>query len=1046
LTDDDDIDSLGDPNDGFGPTILPYPGVDDYGNWLESQFPSVIPTGTSYFLKQLDMENEADVTHWANLDAPNYLDLLGPKQYDAIRKVLAEIKTIRRFIVSQDITSTKPWSYQEYLSHRSKFLPIDTCSFPSSKDLTDPKLLAMKNIKVPKSHIPPYTPKSPNVHSAPDPPTYESSYHSMTSKSGHSYHTTRPKMCMDGEYFDMHSPKHPIQFWGASNSNWKRAQRTSHGSNSSSHSGASSHHSHSHKSRSHHSYISQAPSRHNPNSRRTGGPPDGLPSHSGHSSTRSIVPRSRQVPKVRSSLSEKILWDGQCSTFRPYKLAITGHLLQVGAGYLVDSNFHQSYTTYAKVGDDYLESEAFRVKYPDISLAQARLDRTYLYGMLISSNRKDGERKIILKYEHNQDGIAAWIEFIRDYDNNGSEDIRANKLERLILDQYSHKYPGGFLKYIDTLQAHFNELDTLLPGHYLDNQKRRILFRNLKGSKPLRYLIQACKDRDLTYQDAATYLRVHGADIDDEEDARKVQQVEKADDKSLNYEEARQLYCTMAEESGPRQAYNVLKGHPALRESLKIPYKIWKRLSESIQNEIKDIRDQLEESKPPDSRPINKPSSTPKSLPPQYGLKRNTNVAKQQDEDVNRLAAVLQSYTIENCDTLSDEDSNSDEDIRMGGMVQTIVDLNTPMKVQANVEYEKRFVHLAHTPKSSYAICDSGADSCVVGRLAKIQSVTMRTANLVGYDPETTKSSSLPIVTALLKTMSAENVPLLLRVNEAVYNQNSPITLLSEYQIREYGKVVDSVAMKHHSTDGNMGTQTLYASEVVRCPLVDRGGLMGLELFPVEEGDENRYEIFDITSDQPWIPRSFQENNKAYVVQAPSSRPPLDKPTRLIHNIQLDDTNVTYFDPSDIDLPSYGVPVQLELDENAIVSSTISAFVDNLTYDHLTGYDEYYDDTIGFSMDEVPKVSRNFDSYAFATKAWHRVIHKDLDPAQLQPYLGFRPSKIIRETLARTTQLAKMIIRYPLRRHIKSRIPHLNVHRINEVISTDPVFSNVKSM
>jgi hypothetical protein len=206
LTDDDDIDSLGDPNDDFGPTILPYPGVDDYGNWLESQFPSVIPTGTSYFLKQLDMENEADVTHWANLDAPNYLDLLGPKQYDAIRKVLAEIKTIRRFIVSQDITSTKPWSYQEYLSHRSKFLPIDTCSFPSSKDLTDPKLLAMKNIKVPKSHIPPYTPKSPNVHSAPDPPTYESSYHSMTSKSGHSYHTTRPKMCMDGEYYDMHSP------------------------------------------------------------------------------------------------------------------------------------------------------------------------------------------------------------------------------------------------------------------------------------------------------------------------------------------------------------------------------------------------------------------------------------------------------------------------------------------------------------------------------------------------------------------------------------------------------------------------------------------------------------------------------------------------------------------------------------------------------------------------------------------------------------------------------------------------------------------------
>ena len=44
---------------------------------------------------------------------------------------------------------------------------------------------------------------------------------------------------------------------------------------------------------------------------------------------------------------------------------------------------------------------------------------------------------------------------------------------------------------------------------------------------------------------------------------------------------------------------------------------------------------------------------------------------------------------------------------------------------------------------------DSGADSCAVRKIAKIESVTMRTANLVGYDPQTTKSSSLPIVTFL---------------------------------------------------------------------------------------------------------------------------------------------------------------------------------------------------------------------------------------------------------------------------------------------------------
>src|SRR5687768_10834574 len=137
--------------------------------------------------------------------------------------------------------------------------------------------------------------------------------------------------------------------------------------------------------------------------RRTGGPlgpPDDSPSHSSHSIA-SLLPRSRQVAKYKSSISKKIQWDGQCSSFRPYKLAVTGHLLQNGGSYLVDHAFHASYTKYAKLREDYLESEDFRITYPDITIKQARIDRLYLYGVLVSSNRKDGERKILLKYDHN---------------------------------------------------------------------------------------------------------------------------------------------------------------------------------------------------------------------------------------------------------------------------------------------------------------------------------------------------------------------------------------------------------------------------------------------------------------------------------------------------------------------------------------------------------------------------------------------------------------------------------------------------------------------
>ena len=89
--------------------------------------------------------------------------------------------------------------------------------------------------------------------------------------------------------------------------------------------------------------------------------------------------------------------------------------------------------------------------------------------MLMSSNKKGGERKYLFKHKYTQDGIMAWIEFLRDYDNNGSDEIRANKLESLINIKYSHRFPGGFLKYVDTLQANLNEIAILLPDQWNDN-------------------------------------------------------------------------------------------------------------------------------------------------------------------------------------------------------------------------------------------------------------------------------------------------------------------------------------------------------------------------------------------------------------------------------------------------------------------------------------------------------------------------------------------------------------------------------------------------
>ena len=42
--------------------------------------------------------------------------------------------------------------------------------------------------------------------------------------------------------------------------------------------------------------------------------------------------------------------------------------------------------------------------------------------------------------------------------------------------------------------------------------------------------------------------------------------------------------------------------------------------------------------------------------------------------------------------------------------------------------------------------------------------------------------------------------------------------------------------------------------------------------------------------------------------------------------------------------------------------------------------------------------------------------------------------------------MARMAFRQPLRCHIKSRLPHMNVSKMNEIFSTDSFFANVKSL
>ena len=126
---------------------------------------------------------------------------------------------------------------------------------------------------------------------------------------------------------------------------------------------------------------------------------------------------------------------------------------------------------YQEHGLPYLSSLVFWDMYKQ-SVHQAPWDREYLYGILVTATMKI-QHKTLIKYEHNMDGILAWQELCREYEYDGSKELRLEQLEALAQTPYSEKVPGGMATYIDKLQAILAKLETISPGDYSDSRKKK---------------------------------------------------------------------------------------------------------------------------------------------------------------------------------------------------------------------------------------------------------------------------------------------------------------------------------------------------------------------------------------------------------------------------------------------------------------------------------------------------------------------------------------------------------------------------------------------
>ena len=397
-----------------------------------------------------------------------------------------------------------------------------------------------------------------------------------------------------------------------------------------------------------------------------------------------------------------------------------------------------------------------------------------------------------------------------------------------------------------------------------------------------------------------------------------------------------------------------------------------------------------------------------------------------------------------------------------------------------NVDQEELEAH--------FAANDSAADTTIGGKHAYFFDFSGKKANILGFDTNYAKKKDCLIGSMALKVQLRDGNFAILIFHQAVQNAGSNVTLLSEYQMREHGTLVDPTP-RHHKTCDNKtyGTQCMWLDPTdsnTKLDLIIQGAITGLKYYQCTQEDFENEDLphYVMTSPEEWQPQdhyhdgvnSISPLNSAHrsamaqqvhacdvaAGQPVSNISPTVEPFEEFHDAVSFDPAIS-FDP---DLPEslyYFDP------EDRIRDEELSQLEDRYTFKMSTNADDWttldepdreiHINTCWAEPEEVDDVERllnsqddrtllgydePFDTYCYGA----RVAPTMADANKLRRYLAWLPNEVIRKTLEATTQLAMLSNKFPMRRHLSSLFPWLNRKHIDETIATDTIFSNVTNI
>ena len=302
--------------------------------------------------------------------------------------------------------------------------------------------------------------------------------------------------------------------------------------------------------------------------------------------------------------------------------------------------------------------------------------------------------------------------------------------------------------------------------------------------------------------------------------------------------------------------------------------------------------------------------------------------------------------------------------------------------------------HVAQASQAKHgSLVDRGANGGLAGSDVRILSRSSRKCTVTGIDSHELQGLDVVQCAALVRTN--HGIVNLIMNEYACYGKGH--TIHSSGQIEWFKNSVDDRSVQVG------GRQRICTTDGYVMPLTCRGGLMYLSLLgkPTDQ-DLERYPAVHLTGPHEWDPSVLDYTHPSGDGEPPWSNDPDERYA---------------FDPN---FDEFGDYTQRAIQTLSILDDSSSTLTPCSTY-----------------------IANQHDFRTYQ----HAVKHEAPDYEKFRPYFGWVNVDTVQKTMEQSTQWGVSLPNtFPMKRHLKSRNPALNVPRRHEAVATDTVFSDTPAV